>query len=75
MSGFHISRLPLASLVGIDVNGSQELAYTMEGFVFLPSCMHRVRARNCGCEMQGGRGGCFSLDLGRALMDTLCSML
>jgi hypothetical protein len=35
MSGFNISRLPLASLVGIDVNCSEELAYTVEWFEFL----------------------------------------
>jgi hypothetical protein len=36
VSGFNISCLPLASLVGIDVDCSEKLAYTVERFEFLP---------------------------------------
>jgi hypothetical protein len=41
MSGFNISRLPLASLVGIDVYCGEKLAYTVERFEFLHSCRQR----------------------------------
>ena len=35
MGGLHISSLSLASVVGIDVDCSQELAYAVEGLEFL----------------------------------------
>jgi hypothetical protein len=40
VNSFHVSRLPLASLIGIDVDGSEKLADTVKGFELLPSWVY-----------------------------------